>query len=218
MEVLFTFSLLRTVRKKEKSSRKKRCFEVNRSVVGYLLGCILESTFRPGSNDFNKEQIAEVLGGNTWSGNSLCINDVPEHLKFFGKLVVPNLAPSKMHLRQMIRIWSSAKSMGFLCLITRICSVFEIGANDSQRLVSRPHNRSIINRMRGRSHAGTNTSVASNTPMQDFDLETFYRRLSRRNDYLERQVIFSSNKFPDLAADLTNIAQDYKDTKYEEDF
>ncbi|KAI3882331.1 hypothetical protein MKX03_026335 [Papaver bracteatum] len=118
----------------------------------------------------------------------------------------------------MIRIWNSGKSMGFPCLITRICSVFEIGANDSQRLVPKPHNRYIINRMRGKRHAGTSTSAASNTPMQDFDLETFYRRLSRRNDYLERQVNFPSNKFPELAADLTKISQDYKDTESEEDF
>ncbi|KAI3835605.1 hypothetical protein MKW98_027517 [Papaver atlanticum] len=72
--------------------------------------------------------------------------------------------------------------------------------------------------MRGQSHVGTSTSAAFNTHVQDFELETFYRKLSRRNDCLERQVNFASNKFPELAADLTKIAQDYKDTKSEEDF
>ncbi|KAI3835302.1 hypothetical protein MKW98_020418 [Papaver atlanticum] len=72
--------------------------------------------------------------------------------------------------------------------------------------------------MRRQSHAGTTTSVSPSTPMQDFDLETFYRRISRRNDCLERQVTFASKKFPELIEDLTLIAQDYKDTESEEDF
>ncbi|KAI3934143.1 hypothetical protein MKW98_027353 [Papaver atlanticum] len=72
--------------------------------------------------------------------------------------------------------------------------------------------------MRGQSHTGTTTSAAPNTPMQDNDLETFYRRLCRRNDCLERQVSFISLRHPELATELTLIAEDYKDTESEEDF
>ncbi|KAI3894279.1 hypothetical protein MKX03_001826 [Papaver bracteatum] len=72
--------------------------------------------------------------------------------------------------------------------------------------------------MRGQEHCGTNAGAAPSTPMQYFDLETFYRRLSRRNDCLERQVNFESNKFSELLADLTRIAQDYKDTDSEREF
>ncbi|KAI3946904.1 hypothetical protein MKW98_003467 [Papaver atlanticum] len=72
--------------------------------------------------------------------------------------------------------------------------------------------------MRGQSHAGTTTSASPSTPMQDTDLETFYRRLCRRNDCLEHQVSFASLKYPELATELTLIAEDYKDTKSEEYF
>ncbi|KAI3927924.1 hypothetical protein MKW98_023525 [Papaver atlanticum] len=72
--------------------------------------------------------------------------------------------------------------------------------------------------MRGQSHTKTNTSAGPSASMQDVDLETFYRRLSRRNDCLERQVIFASLKHPELASDLSMIAEDYKDTESEEDF
>ncbi|KAI3845723.1 hypothetical protein MKX03_022102 [Papaver bracteatum] len=72
--------------------------------------------------------------------------------------------------------------------------------------------------MRGQSRAGKSTSTTHSTPAQDTDLETFYRRLSRRNDCLERQVSFASLKHPELSSNLTLIAEDYKDTESEEYF
>ncbi|KAI3950747.1 hypothetical protein MKW98_006814 [Papaver atlanticum] len=72
--------------------------------------------------------------------------------------------------------------------------------------------------MRGQSHTKTNTSAGPSTSMQDVDLETYYRRLSRRNDCLERQVSFVTLKHLELASYLTLIAEDYKDIESEEDF
>ncbi|KAI3831286.1 hypothetical protein MKX03_034072 [Papaver bracteatum] len=72
--------------------------------------------------------------------------------------------------------------------------------------------------MRGKSSAGPSTSAGYNTPIQDTDLETYYIRLSRRNECLERQVSLASLKHPEIISDLSQIAKDYKDTKSNEDF
>lgn len=72
--------------------------------------------------------------------------------------------------------------------------------------------------MRGQSRAGPSTSAAHSTPMQDTDLETYYGRLSRRNECLERQVSLASLKNPEIVSHLSQIAEDYKDTESDEDF
>ncbi|KAI3887361.1 hypothetical protein MKX03_002765 [Papaver bracteatum] len=108
--------------------------------------------------------------------------------------------------------------MGFPCFITRICSIFEIGANDSQKLVPKLHNHTIINKIRGQSRTGPSTSAAYSTPIQDTDLETYYQRLSRRNECLERQVSFASLEHPEIVSELYQIAKNYKDTESDEYF
>lgn len=55
---------------------RRRYSGMNKTVIGYLLGCSPGNIFLPQNSDFNKEHIAEVLGGNTWNENSLCINGV----------------------------------------------------------------------------------------------------------------------------------------------
>ncbi|KAI3867990.1 hypothetical protein MKX03_035206 [Papaver bracteatum] len=72
--------------------------------------------------------------------------------------------------------------------------------------------------MREQSRTGSSTSGVNNTHMQDTDLETHYRRLSRRNECLERQVSLASLKHPEIVSELYQIAEDYKDIESDEDF
>ncbi|KAI3856733.1 hypothetical protein MKX03_030000 [Papaver bracteatum] len=72
--------------------------------------------------------------------------------------------------------------------------------------------------MRGQSRARQSISVAYRKPVQDTDIETYYRRLSRRNECLERQVILASLKHPEIILDLSQIAEEYKDIESDEDF
>ncbi|KAI3834207.1 hypothetical protein MKX03_030014 [Papaver bracteatum] len=72
--------------------------------------------------------------------------------------------------------------------------------------------------MRAQSRVRSSTSGVNNTHMQDTDLETYYRRLIRRNECIERQVGLASLKHPKISLDLSQIAEDYKDTESDEDF